>query len=96
MLSQLMSEFIMQIGQLQDCRSSFLSYTFSGPGILQFSQMGAILNKYLAKVVYLISFAAVTFKGSHTTLLPREGALCDTLWCLKTVSHLHACIIKAG
>ena len=91
-----MSEFIMQIGQLQDCGSSFLSYIFSGPGILQFSQMGAILNKYLAKVVYPVSFAAVTFKGHHTTLLPREGALRDTLWCSKTVSDLYACIIKAG
>lgn len=62
MLPQLMSEFIMPIGQLQDCGSSFLSYIFNGPGILQFSQMGAILNKYLAKVVYIVSFTAVTLR----------------------------------
>ena len=91
-----MSEFIMQIGQLQDCRSSFLSYIFSGPGILQFSQMGAILNKYLAKVVCLVSFAAVTFKGRHATLLPREGGLRGTLWRSKTVSNLYASVIKTG
>ena len=89
-----MSEFIMQIQQLRYCGSSFLSYVFSGPGILQFSQMGAILI-LLAKV-YLVSFAAVTFKGHHTTLLPREGTFRDTLWCSKTVSNLYACIIKAG
>ena len=41
----------MQIGQLQDSGSSFLSYIFNGPGILQFSKMGAIL----AKVIYLVS-----------------------------------------
>ena len=82
----------MQIGQLQDSGSSFLSYIFNGPGILQFSKMGAIL----AKVIYLVSLAAVTFKGRHTTLLPRKGALRDTLWCSKTVSNLCACIIKAG
>ena len=50
----------------------------------------------LAKVVYLVSFAAITFKGHHTTLLPREGALCDTLWRSKTVSSLYASIIKTG
>ena len=57
--------------------------------------MGAMLI-LLAKVVDLVSFAAVTFKGHHTTLLPREGALRDTLWHLKTVSNLYACIVKTG
>ena len=88
-----MLEFIMQIAQLQDCGSSFLSYIFSGPGILQFSEMGAILI-LLAKVIYLVSLAAITFKGHHTILLPREGALRDALWGSKTVSNLYASINK--